>query len=121
MTTWELTGITQTTGQCECCSRRLTQRVFQVTSTETGEVRELGRRCAAKVTGFKVDRVEREARIAARCAVIAERRATLTARYPHLATERFEDFFGEAVCSDYLWNTDGVDDYIAAMAARFAA
>ncbi|MBF6358126.1 hypothetical protein IU449_26885 [Nocardia higoensis] len=69
-----LTGITRAHGVCACCGRSL-GRVFQLSDGQ-----EYGRRCAAKVTGFKITdqavrlaEVERRNRIAA--AELSERSA----------------------------------------------
>ncbi len=82
---YRLTGITSTTGQCDCCTRNLTQRVFAVAHKTTGGELTLGRRCAAKATGYAVTAVEREARIAARLAEIKHRTAIVATAYPHIA------------------------------------
>lgn len=80
-----LTGITQTSGQCDCCTRPLTQRVFAVIDTSTGTEYALGRRCAAKATGYAPNAVEREARIAARLVEIDRRRKVIAAAFPTVA------------------------------------
>jgi hypothetical protein len=46
---------------CQDCSRELTARLFRVRVTATGEVRYLGRKCAARATGYPTTRVEHEA------------------------------------------------------------
>ena len=38
---YRLTGITRTSGQCDACSRELTQRVFSVAHKVTGETLDL--------------------------------------------------------------------------------
>jgi len=77
-----LTGITSTQGQCEACGREL-GRVFTVRYTD-GTIAELGRRCAAKATGWAAGAVEREvnrlAWVAARDARRATHRAELVAQ-----------------------------------------
>jgi hypothetical protein len=47
---------------CQDCSRELTARLFRVRVTATGEVRYLGRKCAARATGYPTTRLEHEAR-----------------------------------------------------------
>jgi hypothetical protein len=57
-----LLGIDKGQGErCDDCSRELTARLFRVRVTATGEVRHLGRKCAAYATGYPATRVEREA------------------------------------------------------------
>lgn len=46
---------------CQDCSRELTARLFRVRVTATGEVRYLGRKCAARATGYPTTRIEHEA------------------------------------------------------------
>lgn len=58
-----LLGIDKGQGErCDDCSRELTARLFRVRVTATGEVRYLGRKCAAYATGYPTTRVEHEAR-----------------------------------------------------------
>lgn len=47
---------------CQDCNRELTARLFRVRVTATGEVRYLGRKCAAYATGYPTTRLEHEAR-----------------------------------------------------------
>jgi hypothetical protein len=47
---------------CQDCDRELTARLFRVRVTATGEVRYLGRKCAARATGYPTTRIEHEAR-----------------------------------------------------------
>lgn len=91
---WTLTGITAGAGQCDCCTRRVTQRVFQVAHPDHGAAH-LGRRCAAKATGYPTTAVERMAARAVRRAEITRRRVTVAAEYPDLAAD-WADF--EALC-----------------------
>lgn len=57
-----LLGIDKGQGErCDDCSRELTARLFRVKVTATGEVRHLGRKCAAYATGYPTTRVEHEA------------------------------------------------------------
>lgn len=46
---------------CDDCGRELSARQFRVRVTATGELRVLGRRCAAKATGYPTTRIEHEA------------------------------------------------------------
>lgn len=58
-----LLGIDPAQGHhCQDCDRELTARLFRVRVTATGEVRYLGRRCAALATGYPTTRLEHEAR-----------------------------------------------------------
>jgi hypothetical protein len=58
----ELLGIHRARGDaCQDCGRELSARLFVVRVRETGEVRHLGRRCAAYATGYPTTRVEHEA------------------------------------------------------------
>lgn len=76
-----LTGITATSGQCDRCGREL-GRIFGVRWPD-GSEQNLGRRCAAKATGWAAGAVEREAarlrRLAERDARRAAHRAELVA------------------------------------------
>ena len=81
--TWKLTGIQATTGACECCARRITQRVFEVVHPVHGSAF-LGRRCAAKATGYTVNMVERMAAVEARVAEVARRREVIRAEFPDM-------------------------------------
>lgn len=107
---WKLTGITNGAGQCECCSRRLTQRVFQVAHPD-GTVVQLGRRCAAKATGYAVSAIERQLRVALRVAEVRRREAIIRAAYPELgeaydATQQTGRWTGEAE----LFSTAATED-----------
>jgi hypothetical protein len=82
---YRLTGITSTSGQCDACSRELTQRVFSVAHKTTGATLDLGRRCAAKATGYPTTRIEREAAVALRVAEMARRREIIAAEFPVVA------------------------------------
>jgi hypothetical protein len=74
-----LTGITLGSGQCDRCGREL-GRVFGVRWPD-GTEQTLGRRCAAKATGWAAGAVEREA---ARLRRLAERDERRTARRAEL-------------------------------------
>ena len=57
-----LIGIDKAQGDhCQDCSRELTARLFRVRVTVTGEIRHLGRKCAAYATGYPTTRIEHEA------------------------------------------------------------
>lgn len=84
---YRLTGITTGTGNCDHCNRELTQRVFTVAHKTTGETLDLGRRCAAKATGYAANAVERQAAIAARIAEVNRRCDIIAAAFPDLAIE----------------------------------
>jgi hypothetical protein len=101
---WKLTGITKGEGQCECCSRALTQRVFEVSHPAHGAVA-LGRRCAAKATGYKPNAVERAAAAAARWAELETRRAVVAAAYP--AMDVNGHVLSTAVTTDCWWGGRG--------------
>lgn len=59
----ELLGIDAPEGfHCQDCDRELTARLFRVRVTATGEVRYLGRKCAARATGYPTTRLEHEAK-----------------------------------------------------------
>lgn len=101
---WKLTGITKGEGQCECCSRALTQRVFEVSHPAHGAVA-LGRRCAAKATGYKPNAVEKAAAQAARLTECARRREIVAAAYPTM--DPFGDVPSTAVTTDCWWGGRG--------------
>ena len=84
-----LTGIGHTSGSCEACGRELTQRVFQVDWPD-GTQELLGRRCAAKATGYAAGAVERAAAIAARLIEHDARRETIRKAFPALVAARDE-------------------------------
>jgi hypothetical protein len=81
---WTLTGIAKGAGQCDCCSRRITQRVFEVSHPTLG-VAALGRRCAAKATGYPATAIERELARIARMAELDRRRDIVATEFPELA------------------------------------
>ena len=83
---WTLTGIAKGAGQCDCCSRRITQRVFEVEHPTLGTAN-LGRRCAAKATGYQATAIERELARIARMAELDRRRDIVAAHLdrPHPA------------------------------------
>ena len=106
---YRLTGITKGSGNCDACNRELTQRVFTVTHKTTGETMDLGRRCAAKATGYPTTAVEREAARALRIAEVNRRHAIVAAEFPQYAA--VTDFntaeyhlIGTAVTEDTFWN-----------------
>lgn len=75
----ELLGIFRGEGHaCDDCGRELAARRFEVRVRETGEVRILGRRCAAYATGYPTTRVEHEALAAERRAAFERDAATWT-------------------------------------------
>lgn len=121
--TARLTGIQHAKGACENCGRELTVRVFQVAYPD-GSVQSLGRRCAAKATGYKPNLVEREAARAARLAETARRRAIVLAAYPGLDPT----IASKAACNDGWWGArldprcyGTWQDYVEAMLARKAS
>lgn len=83
---WKLAGIEATAGQCDCCSRALTQRVFTVSHPELGK-RQLGRRCAAKATGYAPTALDRQLASALRIAEVARRVEIVAAAFPAAAAE----------------------------------
>ena len=87
-----LLGIDKAQGDgCDDCGRELSARLFRVRVTATGEVRHLGRRCAARATGYPTTRLEHEAAAAERLAAWeAEVAATWT-------VERMADHFRDVV------------------------
>lgn len=131
---WQLTGIGYTESSCECCARRITQRVFQVQHPRHG-IALLGRRCAAKATGYKPNAIERAAEAAARTLELDRRRAIVADSYPALAeaqthriaamaqarADGFEgsyagwtresDLFSTAVTEDAWWGGRGYSAY----------
>lgn len=95
-----LTGIVSTEGQCARCDREL-GRVFTVLHADGTEAT-YGRRCCAKVTGWKPNQLDREATRLRRLAIITARRAAVTAAFP-----RFDINNGDGltiVTNDRLWN-----------------
>ena len=83
---WTLTGVQAEQGGCDCCARRITQRVFHVHHDTYGDML-LGRRCAARATGYAVNRLERAEAGARRGIVMAARRALVLAAYPSVASD----------------------------------
>jgi hypothetical protein len=79
MTAATLTGITHDAGQCDRCGREL-GRIFGVRWPD-GTEQSLGRRCAAKATGWAAGAVEREA---ARLRWLADRDARRAAHRTEL-------------------------------------
>lgn len=96
----KLLGIRKGQGNCEHCSRELTARLFTV-ETDNGQTVQLGRRCAAKATGYKVNQVEQEARRIVRMAETARRRQIISAEYPTLS----DDQVREIAVDDWMWNS----------------
>lgn len=76
----KLIGIEMGRGACDHYDRELSLRKFRV--NVDGETLILGRRCAAKATGFNPAKVDREAQRIARIALTAERRGTVSAEFP---------------------------------------
>ncbi len=83
---WKLTGIAATTGSCDCCTRQIRQRVFSVAHPD-GTTAQLGRRCAAKATGYRYNRLEAAERSARRVAEMRRREEIVAAAYPALGAE----------------------------------
>lgn len=71
-----LTGVTNDKGQCDRCNREL-GKVYEVRHPD-GTTATYGRRCCAKVTGYRGD-LDRAVRSARRQVVITARRATMVA------------------------------------------
>lgn len=94
----KLTGIHLTDGECDCCGRNL-GKVFEVRHPD-GQTATYGRACAAKVTGWKPNRVEAEAKAAARTALVESRVATVTAAYPSVTRDHAYD----VAVLDSLWD-----------------
>ncbi len=111
--TYRLTGIERAAGSCDACGRELTQRVFSVVDKATGTVAlELGRRCAAKATGYPANAIERQVAVAARFPTFA------AAEYPALeyhlcATAATEDMWWNGGRRDGQWV-----DYLVEHGAR---
>lgn len=95
-----LIGIEATAGACDRCDKELTRRRYLVRDGE--RVLTLGQKCAAKVTGWKPNEVERQARMAARAVVLAERREQITANFPTLTSAQV----GDVIASDWAWRDD---------------
>lgn len=103
-----LTGVTREDGECDRCHREL-GKVYEVTHPD-GTVATYGRRCCAKVTGWRGD-LERAVRIARRTAVVAARKATMADAGYELVEGPVtpSEWFGwEVVTNDRLW--DGHDE-----------
>ncbi len=79
---YKLTGIVAGAGSCDRCTRELRQRVFTVTHKTTGDILTLGRRCAAKATGWATTAVEPQARAADRIAEVNRRLAIIAVDFP---------------------------------------
>jgi hypothetical protein len=74
-----LLGIEDARGDhCQDCDRELTARLFRVRVTATGEIRHLGRKCAALATGYPTTRLEHEARHAAQLEAMNQEHAAMT-------------------------------------------
>ncbi len=106
---YRLTGIVKGAGNCDACGRELSQRVFTVAHKETGATLDLGRRCAAKATGYPTTAIERQAAMALRIAEVARRRKVVAAEFPQFSA--VTDFntaeyhlIGTAVTEDMFWN-----------------
>jgi hypothetical protein len=108
---YKFTGVVAGAGTCDACSRECTQRVFTVEHRETGVKLDLGRRCAAKATGYPTTAIEREAARAARLAEVDRREAICAAAYPALAAiDAAGDFMADgyglirvAATEDMFW------------------
>ena len=98
--TAKLLGIEMGRGTCDHCDRELSLHRFRV--NVDGETLTLGRRCAAKATGFNPAKVDHEAQRIARLALTAERRGTVSSAFPGLDAEQV----GEIATADYLWRQD---------------
>lgn len=104
-----LTGVIQEAGECDRCHREL-GRVYEVTDLD-GTVATYGRRCCAKVTGYRGD-LERAVRMARRALVMDARKATLAAAGCVLVDPVREpaDWFGwEVATNDRLWDGHDAD------------
>jgi uncharacterized protein (DUF2237 family) len=119
--TAKLTGITRDSGCCDRCDRDL-GLIFQVVYPD-GSTASLGRKCAAKATGFRPDRVAQAAKAAARLTLVAARVRQAAAVYP----TALPDDVHQAATDDRLWDGTGYAhrggfadwrDYLAGMAAR---
>lgn len=123
---YRLTGITQGAGNCDNCARELTQRVFAVTHKVTGAKLLLGRRCAARATGYPTTAVERQAMVALRIAEVDRRQAMVAAAFPESAavtdyTRAEYHLFWTAVTENMFWGgyRDGQwRDYLLGHGAR---
>lgn len=93
-----LTGITRIDTACECCGRNL-GRVFAVRYPD-GRVMDLGRVCAAKATGYRANTVEREARAAARLALVEARVRQVMDAAPGITTDNAR----EVAVTDNVWD-----------------
>lgn len=116
--TAKLTGISRAEGVCDRCDRDL-GTVYGVVYPDGTEAT-LGRKCCAKATGFRPNAIEREARAAARKALVAERQAEIEAAYPDaLPADALT-----AATEDRLWDGRGTGaytdwrDYLTTMAGR---
>lgn len=122
---YRLTGITRGSGSCDRCSRELTQRVFAVTHKVTGAELFLGRRCAAKATGYPTNAVERQVMIALRIAEVDRRQAIVAAAFPVSAAAEYPaaeyHLVSTAVTEDMFWGgrrDGGWRDYLTSNGAR---
>ncbi len=122
---YRLTGITRGAGNCDRCARELTQRVFAVTHKTTGEELFLGRRCAARATGYPTTAVERQAMMALRLAEVDRRQAIVAADFPESAAAEYPTaayhLFWTAVTEDMFWDGRRAGewrDYLVSNGAR---
>ncbi len=122
---YRLTGITRGSGNCDRCARELTQRVFAVTHKVTGDELFLGRRCAARATGYPTNAVERQVMIALRTAEVERRRAIVAEAFPESAAAEYPaveyHLFWTSITEDMFWGgrRDGEwRDYLVSNGAR---
>lgn len=107
-----LIGIEMTGGACERCDKELAKVRFVVRDGDRLMV--LGKKCAAKVTGWKSNEVERQARQAVRAVVLAERRERLTAEFPTLSDAQI----GDVIASDWAWRGEEWREFARRHAGR---
>lgn len=98
-----LTGITMERGGCDRCGKEL-GKVFSCSDGRT-----YGRKCAAIVTGWKPNEIERQNKIAARVAETSGRRAIALAAMPELAAS--DEILGTVACTDCWWGGRGWSCY----------
>ena len=105
-----LTGVAAGSGVCADCARELRVRVFEVQAPDSAR-RVLGRRCAARATGWAAGRLEREVERAARLVVLEGRRVVVADLFPVLAgavyPQALWDVLSTAVGEDRWWDGRG--------------
>lgn len=106
-----LIGIEAAPGTCDRCDKELSKRRFIVQDGDQRLI--LGKKCAARITGWKFSEVDRQARMAARATVIADRRGRLLAEFPALTVAQTSSdvargnvIIGDVVASDWAWRGD---------------